>query len=98
MGIRGSKPGERRGGRKKGTPNKVTADLREMVFGALERVGGIDYLARQAEENPSAFIPLLGKAMPKELTTGSGGFHITVSTGVPPCDADRGDAVRANKD
>jgi hypothetical protein len=24
---RGSKPGERRGGRKKGTPNKVTADI-----------------------------------------------------------------------
>ena len=26
---RGSKPGERRGGRQKGTPNKVTADLQE---------------------------------------------------------------------
>lgn len=28
---RGSKPGERRGGRKKGTPNKVTADVRELA-------------------------------------------------------------------
>ncbi len=28
---RGSKPGERRGGRKKGTPNKVTAELRQML-------------------------------------------------------------------
>lgn len=26
--MRGSKPGERRGGRKKGTPNKATADLK----------------------------------------------------------------------
>lgn len=26
---RGSKPGERRGGRQKGTPNKATADIRE---------------------------------------------------------------------
>lgn len=26
---RGSKPGERRGGRKKGTPNKVTASIRD---------------------------------------------------------------------
>lgn len=28
---RGSKPGERRGGRKPGTPNKVGADLRELA-------------------------------------------------------------------
>lgn len=28
MARRGSKPGERRGGRKAGTPNKVTADVR----------------------------------------------------------------------
>ena len=28
---RGSKPGERRGGRKTGTPNKVTADIRAIA-------------------------------------------------------------------
>ena len=28
--MRGSKPGERRGGRKKGTPNKTTAEIREL--------------------------------------------------------------------
>lgn len=28
---RGSKPGERRGGRQKGTPNKVTADIRSLA-------------------------------------------------------------------
>lgn len=28
---RGSKPGERRGGRKKGTPNKATADIRDVM-------------------------------------------------------------------
>ena len=31
MAGRGSKPGERRGGRKKGTPNKRTAELRDVV-------------------------------------------------------------------
>ena len=31
MAGRGSKPGERRGGRKKGTPNKRTAELRDIV-------------------------------------------------------------------
>lgn len=28
---RGSKPGERRGGRQKGTPNKLTRDVREAI-------------------------------------------------------------------
>lgn len=28
---RGAKPGERRGGRQKGTPNKVTAELKQMA-------------------------------------------------------------------
>lgn len=31
MAGRGSKPGERRGGRRKGAPNKVTADVRVAV-------------------------------------------------------------------
>lgn len=31
MAGRGSKPGERRGGRKPGTPNKVTADVRALA-------------------------------------------------------------------
>jgi hypothetical protein len=29
--MRGSKPGERRGGRQKGTPNKTTAEIRELA-------------------------------------------------------------------
>jgi hypothetical protein len=32
----GSKPGERRGGRKKGTPNKVTREVREVLKAASE--------------------------------------------------------------
>lgn len=34
--TRGAKPGERRGGRAKGTPNKATADFRETVRKLLE--------------------------------------------------------------
>lgn len=34
---RGSKPGERRGGRQKGVPNKVTADVRQVFAGIMER-------------------------------------------------------------
>lgn len=60
----GSKPGERRGGRQKGTPNKVSADLKNMILGALSEKGGQSYLVRQADENPVAFMALVGKVLP----------------------------------
>lgn len=34
---RGSKPGERRGGRKKGTPNKITIEQRQLVKALLDK-------------------------------------------------------------
>jgi hypothetical protein len=39
MPVKGSKPGERRGGRKKGTPNKTTAVLKEAILLAAEQTG-----------------------------------------------------------
>jgi hypothetical protein len=39
-----------------------------MILGALADVGGRDYLAAQAETNPSAFLSLLGKLLPTEVT------------------------------
>ena len=55
-------------GRPKGVPNKVTADLKAMILGALDDAGGKAYLARQADENPAAFLTLVGKVLPKEVT------------------------------
>ena len=55
-------------GRKKGVPNKINSDLRAMIHGALEEAGGQTYLATQAKENPAAFLSLLGKTLPKEIT------------------------------
>lgn len=51
-------------GRRKGTPNKNTAALKEMVMNALIRAGGEEYLLRQAEENPKAFMALVGRLLP----------------------------------
>ena len=65
--MSGSKPGERRGGRQAGTPNKITSSLREMILGALEDAGGEAYLARIAEEHPVAFMTLLGKVLSATL-------------------------------
>lgn len=56
------------GGRKKGTPNKLTRDLKEMILGALNDAGGQKYLAIQAKKNPAAFMQLLGKILPYQVT------------------------------
>lgn len=68
MAGKGSAPGERRGGRTKGTPN-VLPDLRAMTLRALVQAGGVDYLVRQASEEPKAFIGLLGRIVPREVHT-----------------------------
>ena len=71
-------------GRPKGAVNKTTKALKEMILGALEGAGGEEYLQRQAEANPSAFLGLIGKVLPTELKNAEGGgFIINVVTGVP---------------
>lgn len=65
--VRGQKTG---GGSRKGIPNKVTKTVKEMVVGALDAVGGQAYLERQAEENPKAFLTLVGKVMPIQVVGG----------------------------
>ena len=55
------------GGSRKGRPNKLTASLKELILGALEDVGGREYLVRQAELNPVAFIGLISKVLPLQV-------------------------------
>ncbi len=54
-------------GRPKGVPNKATKALKEMILGALDGVGGEEYLMRQALENPGPFMTLVGKVLPTTL-------------------------------
>lgn len=65
--------GRKTGGRVKGTPNKVTASLKDMILQALDQQGGADYLYRQADENPAAFMTLVGKVLPMQVTGAEGG-------------------------
>lgn len=51
-------------GRPKGAVNKNTAALKEMILAALSNKGGVEYLERQAEANPTAFLTLVGKVLP----------------------------------
>lgn len=54
-------------GRPKGSVNKISADLKEMILEALHRAGGLDYLTAQAHENPKTFLLLLGRVLPLQL-------------------------------
>jgi hypothetical protein len=54
-------------GRPKGVSNKLTRTIRESIEAAFQGVGGPEYLMRQAEENPQAFMTLLGKIIPAQV-------------------------------
>lgn len=57
-------------GRAKGTPNKATKEIKQMIEGALNALGGQKYLEQQALENPVAFMGLIGKILPKDVNVG----------------------------
>src|SRR5215469_9960101 len=54
-------------GRPKGSLNKDSKALKDMILASLDRVGGEEYLAKLAIENSSAFASLLGKVLPTTL-------------------------------
>ena len=60
--------GRKTGGRTKGTPNKTTAALKDMILTALDKAGGVKYLQRQADESPTAFLGLVGKVLPMTVS------------------------------
>ena len=55
-------------GKPKGAVTKLTADVKAMVHEALHNAGGVKYLELQAHENPKAFMSLVGKTLPKEMS------------------------------
>ena len=68
--VGGSRP--KTGGRKKGTPNKTTALLKDAILRAAENAGNdkgmVGYLTLQATLNPGPFMALLGKVLPMQIT------------------------------
>jgi hypothetical protein len=49
---RGAKPGERRGGRAKGTPNRLSGTARAVIAEAADQLGGVDGLVAWAQSSP----------------------------------------------
>lgn len=57
-------------GRPKGSHNKVTRELKDMILAALDKSGGIAYLTERANDpkTAGAFLTLLGKVLPMQLS------------------------------
>lgn len=64
-GRGGRRPGS---GRKKGSPNKLTADVKQAIYAAFDKVGGVQYLVDVAKTNPQVFCTLLGKLIPYQVS------------------------------
>jgi hypothetical protein len=59
-------------GRKPGSKNKYSAEIRDAVMLSFARLGGAEYLVQVGRENPAVFISLLAKILPYELATSGG--------------------------
>lgn len=72
---------EKKGGRQKGTPNKVTVILKDGIMTAMDQVGYdtkgrdgvVGFLKRMAIRKPEQFMRLVEKLLPYQLTGKDGG-------------------------
>ena len=69
--------GRKTGGRKKGTPNKVTADERAAMQEAFRRMGDVKALSEWASDNPTEFYKLWARLIPAEQKH-SGAVRVSV--------------------
>jgi len=57
-------------GRKTGSENKLTVNLKTAVEEAFDQLGGIKWLVRLGKRDPATFCSLLGKLLPKAIEVG----------------------------
>lgn len=70
-----ARPGRKKGtpktgGRKPGTPNKLTVAAKEAFQLAFEGVGGVDGLIKWAQHNPDEFYKLYARLIPVDVKHG----------------------------
>ena len=64
-------------GRPKGAVNKLTKTIREAVEISFAQIGGAEWLAKMADDQPVAYMTLLGKVLPQQIEhTGKDGAAI----------------------
>ena len=66
------KPGERVVGRVKGTPNALTASIKDAIHNAFTELGGTSYLVHVGQTDPRTFCALLSKLLPTKLSNADG--------------------------
>jgi hypothetical protein len=66
------KPGERVVGRVKGTPNQLTASIKDAIQNAFTELGGTSYLVHVGRTDPRTFCALLSKLLPTKLANADG--------------------------
>ena len=59
--------GHKTGGRKKGTPNKTTLQVKEALERAFHGIGGVPKLVAWGQENPGEFYRLWARLLPQEV-------------------------------
>lgn len=72
--------GQKKPNQGKRGPAKATKALKEMILGALDAKGGQEWLEMQMDDQPAAFMTLIGKVLPTTLagTAPDGSIAITV--------------------
>jgi hypothetical protein len=68
-------------GRPKGIPNKTTGAIKDMILEALSEAGGVGYLVDRANDpkTAAAFLGLVGKVLPMQVTGADGDAIQTVT-------------------
>jgi hypothetical protein len=69
------------GGRKAGTPNKLTATFREAVLFTYDGIGGHEAFKRWATDNPGEFYKIAARLIPTEMSVKDDKIVVIVNRG-----------------
>jgi hypothetical protein len=70
---------QKKGGRQKGTPNKLTSSFREAVLFAFENIGGHKTFSEWARQNQTEFYRIAARLIPAEINTTSNEVTVIVN-------------------
>lgn len=82
--------GKKFGGRKKGTPNKTTAEVKKALCEAFEKLGGVPALVEWGKENQTEFYKLWVKLIPVQQNVPADATPVKIEI-VNPYGSDKSD-------
>jgi hypothetical protein len=76
----GKRPGS---GRKAGTPNKMSATVKENVIAVFDGIGGVEHMKQWAIDNPNNFYNIYAKILPTQTEiSGADGSALPIGIGI----------------